>query len=91
MLGEFHWMITKLAENKTDSTYGNYIGRKNFIEFRTREELYDLSKDPGCRTNLSNHDNHQTTLKDFRNRMKQVLQKTNDHELNNYLTFLKKK
>jgi len=64
---------------------------KNFIEFRTREELYDLSKDPGCRTNLSNHDNHQTTLKDFRNRMKQVLQKTNDHELDNYLTFLNKK
>jgi len=64
---------------------------KNFIEFRTREELYDLSKDPGCRTNLSNHDNHQTTLKDFRNRMKEVLQKTNDHELDNYLTFLNKK
>jgi len=64
---------------------------KNFIEFRTREELYDLSKDPGCRTNLSNHDDHQTTLKDFRNRMKQVLQKTNDHELDNYLTFLNKK
>jgi len=64
---------------------------KNFIEFRTREELYDLSKDPGCRTNLSNHDDHQTTLKDFRNRMKEVLQKTNDHELDNYLTFLNKK
>ena len=91
MLGEFHWMITKLAGKKTNSAYGDYIERKNFIEFRTREELYDLSKDPGCRTNLSNHDNHQTTLKDFRNRMKEVLQKTNDHELNNYLTFLKKK
>jgi N-sulfoglucosamine sulfohydrolase len=91
MLGEFHWIVTKLAGKKTNLAYGDYIERKNFIEFRTREELYDLSKDPGCRTNLSNHDNHQTTLKDFRNRMKEVLQKTNDHELDNYVTFLKKK
>ena len=91
MLGEFHWMITKLAGNKANSTYENYIEKKNFIEFRTREELYDLSKDPSCRTNLSNNDHHQATLKDFRNRMKQVLQKTNDHELNNYITFLNKK
>jgi len=27
----------------------------------------------------------------LRNRMKEVLQKTNDHELDNYLTFLNKK
>jgi len=83
-------LANTLTINKIQGRISDLL-TKNFIEFRTREELYDLSKDPGCRTNLSNHDNHQTTLKDFRNRMKEVLQKTNDHELDNYLTFLNKK
>jgi len=83
-------LANTLTINKIQGRISDLL-TKNFIEFRTREELYDLSKDPGCRTNLSNHDNHQTTLKDLRNRMKEVLQKTNDHELDNYLTFLNKK
>ncbi|MDG1326060.1 MAG: sulfatase [Opitutales bacterium] len=91
MLGEFNGILNELSKSPTGSGYKNLSETKNFIKFRIREELYDLSQDPGCHTNLSHHNNHQTTLNDFRIRMKEVLQKTNDHEIYNFQTFLKNK
>ena len=66
----------------------DYLKTKDFIEYRTQEELYDLSTDPGCQINLAGQDNFNDTVKKFRNRMKKVLQKTQDHELDNFLSFM---
>ena len=81
-------MLEDLAKNQSDSEYGDYLKTKNFIECRVREELYDLSKDPACRENLSRDLHYQKTLQSFRQGMKKVLRKTQDHELDNYLSFL---
>jgi arylsulfatase A-like enzyme len=88
MLGEFHGMLDDLAKNQSDSEYGDYLKTKNFIECRVPEELYDLAKDPACRENLSSELHYQKTLQSFRQGMKKVLRKTQDHELENYLSFL---
>ena len=88
MLGEFHEMLDDLAKNQSDAEYGNYLKTKKFIECRAPEELYDLAKDPACRENLSSELHYQKTLQRFRQGMKKVLRKTQDHELENYLSFL---
>ena len=46
------------------------------------------STDPGCQINLAGQSNFNDTVKKFRNRMKKVLQKTQDHELDNFLSFM---
>ena len=66
----------------------DYLKTKDFIEYRTPEELYELSNDPGCQINLAGQSNFNDTIKKFRNRMKKVLQKTQDHELDNFLSFM---
>lgn len=88
MLGEFHWILTKRAKASPDSVMADYLETKNFIEYRTPEELYDLSTDPGCQINLADQNKFNDTVKKFRNRMKKVLQKTQDHELDNFLSFM---
>ena len=88
MLGEFHWILTKRAKTSPDSVMAGYLETKNFIEYRTPEELYDLSTDPGCQINLADQSNFNDTVKEFRNRMEKVLQKTQDHELDNFLSFM---
>lgn len=88
MLGEFHGMLDDLTENQSDSEYGDYLKTKKFIEYRAPEELYDLSKDPACRENLSHNLHYQKTLQSFRQGMKKILLNTQDHELDNYLSFL---
>ena len=90
MLGEFHWILNEMTKTSTDSVTTDYLRTKKFIEYRTPEELYDLSIDPGCQINLADNSNHSLTLKKFRNRMKKVLQKTQDHELDNFLSFINK-
>jgi N-sulfoglucosamine sulfohydrolase len=89
MLGEFHWILSKMTKTSTNSVMANYLETKNFIEYRTPEELYDLSTDPACQINLADQSNFNDTVKKFRNRMKKVLQKTQDHELDNFLSFMK--
>ena len=88
MLGEFHWILSKMTKTSTNSVMANYLETKNFIEYRTPEELYDLSTDPGCQINLADQSNFNDTVKKFRNRMEKVLQKTQDHELDNFLSFM---
>ena len=88
MLGEFHWILTERTKTSTDSVMADYLKTKDFIEYRTQEELYDLSTDPGCQINLAGQSNFNDTVKKFRNRMKKVLQKTQDHELDNFLSFM---
>ena len=88
MLGEFHWILSKMTKTSTNSVMANYLETKNFIEYRTPEELYDLSTDPACQINLADQSNFNDTVKKFRNRMKKVLQKTQDHELDNFLSFI---
>ena len=65
-----------------------FLDCKNFIEFRTIEELYDLSKDPGCRNNLVGEPSYQKILNKLRKRMLNILRKTNDHELKNFQILL---
>ena len=88
MLGEFHWMLSEMTKSSTHSVIAGYLETKNFIEYRTPEELYDLSTDPGCQINLADQSNLSDTVKKLRNRMKKVLQKTQDHELDNFLSFI---
>ena len=88
MLGEFHWILSKMTKTSTNSVVAGYLETKNFIEYRTPEELYDLSTDPGCQINLADQSNFNDTVKKFRNRMEKVLQKTQDHELDNFLSFM---
>ena len=88
LLGEFHWILNEMTKTSTDSVTTDYLRTKKFIEYRTPEELYDLSIDPGCQINLADNSNLSLTLKKFRNRMKKVLQKTQDHELDNFLSFM---
>ena len=88
MLGEFHGMLDDLAKNQSDSEYGDYLKTRKFIEHRASEELFDLSKDPGCRFNLANDSRHLETIRKFRQDMKKVLLNTQDHELDNFLSFI---
>ena len=88
MLGEFHGMLDDLAKNQSDSEYGDYLKTRKFIEHRASEELFDLSKDPGCRYNLANDSRHLETIRKFRQDMKKVLLNTQDHELDNFLSFV---
>lgn len=45
---------------------------------RVPEELYQWQQDPACRTNLVNRESTQTTLRELRQELRQILQATQD-------------
>ena len=90
MLGEFHSLLPALAKNPLDIDYGDYLQKRDFIKYRTNEELYELSTDPGCHNNLANEAQYKEKLIELQNTMKNILEKTNDHELKSFLAYIQK-
>ena len=90
MLGEFHSLLPSLAKNPLDVDYGNYLQKRDFIKYRATEELYELSNDPGCHKNLAKEPQYKDKLSEFQKTMKNILRKTNDHELNSFLAYTEK-
>jgi hypothetical protein len=90
MLGEFHSLLPTLAKNSLDLDYGDYLQKRDFIKYRASEELYELSTDPGCHNNLAKQSQYRDNLSKFRNTIKNILEKTNDHELNSFLAYTQK-
>jgi N-sulfoglucosamine sulfohydrolase len=85
---ELRTLLRKYAEDQEDKTYPDYNQRVRFMELRTPEELYNIVKDPGCLINLAKNPEYQTRLEGFRIRMEKMLKNTDDHELENYHTFV---
>ena len=54
------------------------------MKFRAPEELYDVVKDSGCRNNLAKNPEYRPVLEKMRQEMKQFLQQSQDHELENF-------
>jgi N-sulfoglucosamine sulfohydrolase len=81
-------LLRKNANKAEDSAYPNYAERADFILQRVPEELYDVKKDPGCLNNLARNPEYHAVLKSFQKNMQQLLEETDDHELNNYTEFV---
>ena len=90
MLGEFHSLLPAMAKNPLDIAYGDYLQKRDFIKYRTNEELYELSTDPGCHNNLAKEAQYKEKLIELQNTMKNILEKTNDHELKSFLAYTQK-
>ena len=58
--------------------------RIEFMKHRPVEELYDLTKDPGCWNNLADDEGHQQQLSQFRATLKREMMETNDPERHHY-------
>ncbi|MCH2205531.1 MAG: sulfatase [Lentisphaerales bacterium] len=84
MGGKVSQMLKKYSQNQQDKSYPDYKEKAEFLKFKAPEELYDIVKDPGCRNNLAKNPEYQTVLKNFRQDMRNILQATNDHELENF-------
>jgi hypothetical protein len=61
-----------------------HTDRADFEAYRTREEFYDTTKDPGCLTNLIHDPALSATIQKFRAELLQTMQRTNDQELENF-------
>ena len=83
-------MLPSLAKNPLDVDYGNYLQKRDFIKYRATEELYELSNDPGCHKNLAKEPQYKDKISEFQKNMKNILKKTNDHELNSFLAYTEK-
>ncbi len=81
-------LLLDANKNAEDTIYPSYKARALFIKQKTKEELYDTLTDPGCLKNLVNGSGYQKQLQSFRAQMVEILEKTGDHELQNYQAFL---
>jgi N-sulfoglucosamine sulfohydrolase len=79
------------AEPTVTSGYPDYAERISFYRFRTAEELYHTGNDPGCLYNLARDPECADTLDEFRSKMRTFLADTDDHEFENYDTYLRER
>lgn len=61
-----------------------HTARADFEKLRAREEFYDTEVDPGCLNNLIAAPDQRQRIGTFRQKLQEVMTKTNDHELNNF-------
>ena len=75
---------------ETSSTIGKILratghaDRADFEAYRTREEVYETTKDPGCLKNLIDDRSLSGRIDVFRAELLNVMERTNDQELANY-------
>ncbi len=86
---ELRILMGKYALDQEDKNYPEYEQRVRFMELRETEELYDTVEDPGCLNNLVQDLDYRAVIDGFRERMVTMLQDTHDHELQNFLSFVK--
>ena len=83
MTGEWSYLM-KGVKKQNDSDYPSYRERLEFNKYRTQEELYNNSKDPGNLQNLAQNPEYRTILNKMRKDLQENLIKTNDPELQTY-------
>lgn len=81
-------VLRKIASHPDDNNHAQHKERAEFYLHRVPEELYDTERDPGCLHNLINDPAARQVRDEFRLKMKALLERTQDHELENYLKAL---
>jgi N-sulfoglucosamine sulfohydrolase len=79
--------LQRIASNPNDKNHAQHKGRAEFYLKRVPEELYDTKHDPGCLHNLIHDSAHRELRNEFRIKMEDILNRTGDHELENYQRF----
>ena len=59
----------------------NVAARLKLFDYRVMEELYDVSKDPDCLTNLIDNPEYAQQLVEVQGNMKSVMTQSSDHAL----------
>jgi N-sulfoglucosamine sulfohydrolase len=77
-------ILQEKAGNQPDTDYPDYGERAKFYLYRTPEELYDTTRDPGCLNNLIDDPAYKLLAQQFRRKMMKTLERIDDHELENY-------
>ena len=81
-------VLRKIASDPADKNYLQYKGRAEFYLTRVPEELYNTESDPGCLHNLIHDPASRQVRNEFRVKMVALLNRTQDHELENYQKFI---
>ena len=58
--------------------------------YRSPFEFYDYEKDPDALNNLMSAKSQQERIAQYRGKLRELMQKTKDHETQNYLQAIKK-
>lgn len=81
---------TNKTPRETSTTLGGILratghaDRADFEAYRTREEFYDTTRDPGCLTNLIHDPALSDMIQKFRAELLRTMEQTNDQELANF-------